>query len=590
MKDVDDRLFYQALTSKWTADKGSFITFFVIAIPYALLANKESVLHWVDAVALISTFALSFFVFGLTVWGLLGIRKYLTSRPLLAGETILITGIGGVLQGISSSLLMRPFGLVDALPMWVRIIDGTILGSIWLPIIALVRYNLLAYSAFKKNHVEELEHYANLTLLQSDLHNEIADEIATNAEAEVQDGLDALYREVELISLGMQNPHLAAQGIRETAEDHLRPLSHKYWKESSQLQRTDLPIKYQNLTPKGFLRNLWTALKFYHVDPLTFAIGCLAYSAPLTLRNHPNIGGILTVFWLFMGNLGLQSIGEFCAIKLHAFENTFRLSVTLFTILLPVSPLHPVISFLFPESVTPDFPVRVTLALETLAVAILLTAAKSAVLTKRSAKRAFTADVRWGEIQTDFETAVRSLQLRKWAHFVHGELKARFLAIAVLLDQAHFADDTMAKKRAIEAARDLLRQPVRPAEAQRHSLQEELNFRAELWDSVIPIQLKFDVQSQIPWPIVEQCGLVVEEAINNALQHGAAHGVDISVHELPDTSLEIIISNEGSAVGDHIPGIGSSIYDHATGGDWSLTTNAHNQTQLHLRIATTQPG
>ena len=214
MKDVDDRLFYQALTSKWTADKGSFITFFVIAIPYALLANKESVLHWVDAVALISTFALSFFVFGLTVWGLLGIRKYLTSRPLLAGETILITGIGGVLQGISSSLLMRPFGLVDALPMWVRIIDGTILGSIWLPIIALVRYNLLAYSAFKKNHVEELEHYANLTLLQSDLHNEIADEIATNAEAEVQDGLDALYREVELISLGRQNPHLAAQGIR----------------------------------------------------------------------------------------------------------------------------------------------------------------------------------------------------------------------------------------------------------------------------------------------------------------------------------------------------------------------------------------
>ncbi len=590
MKDVDDRLFHQALTSKWTTDNGTFITSLSVSIPFVLLENRDAVLHWADAVALIGTFTISFMAFGLTVWGLLGIRKYLTSRPLLAGETILITGIGGVIQGISSSLLMRPFGLVDALPMWVRIIDGTILGSIWLPIIALVRYTLLTYSAFKKNHVEELEHYANLTLLQSDLHNEIADEIATNAEAEVQDGLDALYRDVELISLGRQDPHLAAQNIRETVEDHLRPLSHKYWKESSHLQRTDLSEKYQKLTPKGFLRNLWIALKNYHIDPLTFAIGCLAYSAPLILRNHPNIGGILTVFWLFMGNLGLQSIGEFCAIKFHTFENTIRLSVTLFTILVPVSPVHPVTSFLFPESVTPDFPVRVTVALETLAVAILLTAAKSAVLTKKSAKRAFTADVRWGEIQTDFETAVRSLQLRKWAHFLHGELKAKFLAIAMLLDQAHFADDTMAKKRAIEAARDLLRQPVRPAEAQRHSLQEELNFRAELWDSVIPIQLKFDVQSQIPWPIVEACGLVVEEAINNALQHGAAHGVDISVHELPDTSLEIIISNEGSAVGTHIPGIGSSIYDHATGGDWSLTTNAHNQTQLHLRIATTQPG
>ena len=590
MKDVDDRLFNQALTSKWAADKGTFITSLSVSIPFVLLENPDAVLHWADALALIGTFAISFMAFGLTVWGLLGLRKYLTSRPLLAGETILITGIGGVLQGISSSLLMGSFGLVDALPMWVRIIDGTILGSIWLPIIALVRYTLLTYSAFKKNHVEELEHYANLTLLQSDLHNEIADEIAANAEAEVQDGLDALYREVELISLGRQDPHLAAQNIRESAENHLRPLSHKYWKESSHLQRTDLSEKYQKLTPKGFLRNLWIALKNYHIDPLTFAIGCLAYSAPLILRNYPNIGGVLAVLWLFIANLGLQSIGEFCAIKLHAFENTIRLSVTLLTVLVPVSPSHPIATLIFPMTVTPDFPVRVMLALETFAVAILLTAAKSAVLTKRSAKRAFAADVRWGEIQTDFETAVRALQLRKWAHFVHGELKAKFLAIAMLLDQAHFANDTMAKERAIEAARDLLRQPVRPAEAQRHSLQEELNFRAELWDSVIPIQLKFGVQSQIPWPIVEQCGLVVEEAINNALQHGAAHGVDISVHELPDTSLEIIISNEGSAVGNHIPGIGSSIYDQATGGDWSLTTNAHNQTQLHLRIATTQPG
>ena len=590
MKDVDDRLFNQALTSKLAADKGTFITSLSVSIPFVLLENRDAVLHWADAVALIGTFTISFMAFGLTVWGLLGIRKYLTSRPLLAGETILITGIGGVLQGISSSLLMGSFGLVDALPMWVRIIDGTILGSIWLPIIALVRYTLRTYRAFKKIHVEELEHYANLTLLQSDLYNEIADEIATNAEAEVQDGLDALYREVELISLGRQDPHLAAQNIRESAENHLRSLSHKYWKESSHLQRTDLSEKYQKLTPKGFLRNLWIALKNYHIDPLTFAIGCLAYSAPLILRNYPNIGGVLAVLWLFIANLGLQSIGEFCAIKLHAFENTIRLSVTLLTVLVPVSPSHPIATLIFPMTVTPDFPVRVMLALETFAVAIVLTAAKSAVLTKRSAKRAFAADVRWSEIQTDFETAVRSLQLRKWAHFVHGELKAKFLAIAMLLDQAHFANDAMAKERAIEAARDLLRQPVRPAEAQRHSLQEELNFRAELWDSVIPIQLKFDVQSQIPWPIVEQCGLVVEEAINNALQHGVAHGVDISVHELPDTSLEIIISNEGSAVDNHIPGIGSSIYDHATGGDWSLTTNAHNQTQLHLRIATTQPG
>ncbi len=187
---------------------------------------------------------------------------------------------------------------------------------------------------------------------------------------------------------------------------------------------------------------------------------------------------------------------------------------------------------------------------------------------------------------TDFEALERSTHLKKWAHFTHGELRSRFMAIALLLDQAHHAGTAAALKGVIEVAQELLHQPIEPQVSHQMSLREELELRVGLWDCLLPIRLTCDVQSDIPLPIVRTCGLAVEEAINNALQHGTANGVDISVQQLEDSSLEFVITNDGCHASKPIPGMGSTIYDLATGGNWSLTTPAPHRTQLRLRVQT----
>jgi len=187
---------------------------------------------------------------------------------------------------------------------------------------------------------------------------------------------------------------------------------------------------------------------------------------------------------------------------------------------------------------------------------------------------------------TDFESVERSAELKRWAHYTHGELRSRFLAIALLLDQAHHTGTADALQSVIEIAKELLREPIGPKESQQRSLREELDLRVELWNCLLPIRLTYDVQSDIPLLIVQTCGWAVEEAINNALHHGATKSVDISVRQLKDSFLEFVITNDGCHANEVTSGMGSAIYDLATGGNWSLTTPTPHRTQLRLLVTT----
>lgn len=190
---------------------------------------------------------------------------------------------------------------------------------------------------------------------------------------------------------------------------------------------------------------------------------------------------------------------------------------------------------------------------------------------------------------TDFAAVEKSTHLKKWAHYTHGELQSRFLAIALLLDQAHKARTEEALQKVIEVAQELLCQPIEPKTIHQQSLHEELDLRVELWNCLLPIGLVCEVHTDIPLPIVQTCGLAVEEAINNALKHGATSGIEISVRQLEDSSLEFVITNDGDHPVEPIRGMGSAIYDLATGGNWSLTTPAPHRTQLRLRVQTVLP-
>jgi glucose-6-phosphate-specific signal transduction histidine kinase len=84
---------------------------------------------------------------------------------------------------------------------------------------------------------------------------------------------------------------------------------------------------------------------------------------------------------------------------------------------------------------------------------------------------------------------------------------------------------------------------------------------------------------------IKDVGDCVEEAILNAVRHGDCSAIDIQILE-KDTTVSMVITNDGRGFSNKPRGFGSSIYEEVTRGDWKLWRDEKNKsTILELNFA-----
>jgi two-component sensor histidine kinase len=66
---------------------------------------------------------------------------------------------------------------------------------------------------------------------------------------------------------------------------------------------------------------------------------------------------------------------------------------------------------------------------------------------------------------------------------------------------------------------------------------------------------------------------VAEESVSNAVRHGMANAIDITITTLP-SRVSVIASDNGIGPRLGEPGVGSLLYSSLPGAEWSLTENA----------------
>ena len=192
---------------------------------------------------------------------------------------------------------------------------------------------------------------------------------------------------------------------------------------------------------------------------------------------------------------------------------------------------------------------------------ILVTSGFGSVRTYRSdLARTFRADID-DELAESMTASAQVAQLaRESARVLHGSVQTRLVACAVAIEQASQTQDVEAFRAAMREAHDALFPPALGVE-ETLGLREQLERTVSLWSGLCAVRLTLaPTLNEISGALARNVCRVVEEGINNAITHGEATAVDVSVSEGDDV-ITVDVSDNGVGPGGDEPGLGSALFD-----------------------------
>jgi signal transduction histidine kinase len=149
------------------------------------------------------------------------------------------------------------------------------------------------------------------------------------------------------------------------------------------------------------------------------------------------------------------------------------------------------------------------------------------------------------------EARAVSDEARHLAGLLHGRVQSRLLGCAMAIEFA--GDDPSALQQALDRTRSVLDEEWgAPRDASR-SVGEVLT----PWKGLAEISVVGEVDEFAADPA---CVRVVEELVSNAVRHGGARRVDVSI-ESDGTDRVITVADDGQALGEGRPGLGTSLLE-----------------------------
>jgi signal transduction histidine kinase len=93
-----------------------------------------------------------------------------------------------------------------------------------------------------------------------------------------------------------------------------------------------------------------------------------------------------------------------------------------------------------------------------------------------------------------------------------------------------------------------------------------------LWQGISTIDVQIEPQlSESSDVRIREISRLVEEGISNAVRHGGATLLQLTVSLAANGSVTVQLDDNGSGPGTGKPSIGSSIFTQTTQGNWSLS-------------------
>ncbi len=496
-------------------------------VPVLVMAGTGAVMSLVGQVSLLESWytftasliasALGTLVIALPLLAL-GVAVRRSARPVpTAVMVVLFLIVGGSRMWVVADG-RRMLGVAAVFTNAERILVGAAQGLTWLGIASVYYAARDRFAAARAVVLEEQALIEERARRQSALSGALARELATTVDRRVSDSVARsrrLVRDALDLADSVDVLRRVAASLRTTIDDEIRPMSHRLW--------TEAPAEQMRLTVRMVLR-LGCYARPYPLAAIA-AVGMLSgIGVALAMPDGPGAIGMLVL-------LILSTIAV-----LHLVDRLMRhpgvpdatafwtgvIASEAVVALVPIA--HPLLGW------SGDqvqywmllFAVGKAIIIVSISVALGLTGTWASVLERA---RASLSEI---EVTQRIEARGLAEASRLLARHLHSSLQGRLMAIVLELERAADDADRSVAEEALHRLEALLDTPIVQAiERPPVDLAPALTALVREWSAIADVHLTIDVPGAITEPQVVVG--VVEEALSNAVRHGHATRVDISI-------------------------------------------------------------
>jgi len=170
---------------------------------------------------------------------------------------------------------------------------------------------------------------------------------------------------------------------------------------------------------------------------------------------------------------------------------------------------------------------------------------------------------------------------RKVASRLHSETRGAFLAHVLTLQRALDDGDSQRALGEIRRIQAALRNQSEPSDGARN--RSEIQAFLANWRSLVSIESNLHT-TKIPETIRETVYAIVMDAVSDAVRHGGADWVEITLDSGSDRS-HLTVVNNGNAAAISQPGLGSAQLEHWAPGTWSREVDVMGFVRLRVSLS-----
>ena len=518
---------------------------------------------------------------GLSVAGVYAIWRLIQGLLVARGinvialwSILLIGAVGGLFQTYCLKFFIDLFYLNDNVDLEIRLISSAIFAAIWLPAQSVTVLNFTKFRKLRLSLQEQLLEMEVIDLARKRLQV-LNEEIVSSQIGElITRSSNTVNRQWE-DAVSSKSKEQLPEITRALATDHLRVLAHEitdlkthpsvgkhWWSVDERLRLTlfDAIIRSVRTRP---LNAEWFVLVL---------IGTI--ELPLLRRQDWPVSFYVLLIFTITTYL-IQLLGLFL-FKLSPKEAVFiNLAIYIANAIIP----YQLIKLLPQYDSNPRY--QMAFAIVLLIVTLSGHLAQAGLIRQEDLigiEKETLEKIRLENAQVNLELARTT---RKWAQHIHGNVQSRLHAYALVLEQAQLKEDADGVERAIEEIRrTLLDLNAEQTQLHLESLEKEVTSICELWDGIINFTLKIDhdVKNLID-PKIADVSKSVSEAITNSVRHGSAENIEIEIY-LRENILILKVQDDGLGFTEVKSGLGSSVFETATDGNWNLVRDAFNRKTL----------
>jgi len=505
-------------------------------------------------------------------------------------ELILIGGVGGSFGGSIVHIIAAQLELENETPLTARLVGTFLVGAVWLPSMSTANNSLRKFKERRAEIKAKLMSQDQLKFKQS----KVFEFLISSFYRSIQQKLAVTALEAREIL----NKHLDDSSSREEIPElvssiatlNFRNLSHSIQKEVDFTTNLSNNEKSPSRWTRTYRSISFTSLfKFNPVlDAFPYALLVSLFCAGYISRNADLLLTCINVGTIFLCNYLILK-GHLYLVSKDIFDQRFLT----FSSILSTSIVPPIIlnaldqsQFLglrfqgsnfyffsyFILAITISFLGYVTLLIK---------------LTFQDVEKSLQNQFREGVDKEQIVTNEIARITNLCAKYIHGNLQSSLVSLSGNLKLAVKNKESDKTEKIIDEILTLLHDPELHLERDVDDLHSEVLKKCSLWHGLVDIHLEIMVGDyQFSSQTIVEVMDCVEEMISNAVRHGKASAIQLSIERTSDGTLILICSDNGIFNESHNPGLGFKIYQDASNGDWSISrAKEENLTTVRILIS-----